>query len=216
MVGTTTFEGGTVVKYSPGSQIELISNQTNPIVNWFNGPYRPVVFTASDDNSAGDEISGSSGSPSGYYANPALNFAAPPSQAISNIRVEFAQQAIAIPGNTFTIDDSQFIYCQNCINLLESTVHLRNALFANNQTNFVNPSYSTATVDAQNVTFSSCGWLASTNSASSLISFSATNCVFVNVTNLSAGISSLTGQHNGFYNDTSFGSAPTTAMAYPF
>jgi hypothetical protein len=71
-------------------------------------------------------------------------------------------------------------------------------------------------VDAQNVTFSGCGWLASTNSAYSLISFTATNCVFVNVTNLSAGITSLTGHCNGFYNDTSFGSSPTTSTTYPF
>ena len=35
-------------------------------------PYHPVVFTAKDDNTVGETISGSTGNPSGYYADPVL------------------------------------------------------------------------------------------------------------------------------------------------
>jgi hypothetical protein len=37
-------------------------------------PWRPVIFTAKDDDSVGDQIRGSTGSPSGFYANPAFYF----------------------------------------------------------------------------------------------------------------------------------------------
>ncbi len=62
--GTSILEGGCVIKYSSGSGLS------------FSGPvktdttaYRPIICTAKDDNTIGDTISGSTGSPSGYYGN---------------------------------------------------------------------------------------------------------------------------------------------------
>ena len=70
--GTTIIEGGTVIKFpntnSPkisitGSGAKVICLATN---------YRPAVLTAKDDNSVGEWITGSTGTPSGYYASTAL------------------------------------------------------------------------------------------------------------------------------------------------
>src|ERR1035438_7204758 len=66
--GTNLFEGGAVIKYTNGASLSI-----GGVVNWQAGPYRPVIFTAKDDNSVGETISGSSGAPSGYYAGTALN-----------------------------------------------------------------------------------------------------------------------------------------------
>lgn len=60
--GTTVLEGGATVKMSTGTYL------------YFNGPldcrtdtHRPAIVTSRDDDSVGESIPGSSGSPSGYY-----------------------------------------------------------------------------------------------------------------------------------------------------
>ena len=58
--GTTTFEGGTVVKLDGSGQINTDPAGT---VVCASGPYRPAVFTSINDNSVGQTISGSSGTP---------------------------------------------------------------------------------------------------------------------------------------------------------
>ena len=57
----TTFEGGAVFKYNTGVSAKL--TVTTPI-NWQGSLYRPVVFTSKTDNSVGELITGSSGTPS--------------------------------------------------------------------------------------------------------------------------------------------------------
>src|SRR5262249_9361084 len=66
--GTTTFEGGAIIKLAPypSSSATIILN--GPSV-WSGGPFRPTVLTARDDNTCGDAISGSSGSPINYYGS---------------------------------------------------------------------------------------------------------------------------------------------------
>jgi hypothetical protein len=58
--GTTTFEGGTVVKYDVNGMLELDPNGT---INCLTGPYHPAVFTSWNDNSLGESIPGNSGTP---------------------------------------------------------------------------------------------------------------------------------------------------------
>lgn len=69
--GNVVFEGGTVVKYSPGGNGEL-SIQAGASIDWRGGIYRPVMLTARDDNSVGEVVAGSTGSPNGYYAGVAI------------------------------------------------------------------------------------------------------------------------------------------------
>jgi hypothetical protein len=58
--GTTTIEGGSVIKYVQTNGCFL---QPAGGVNCATSPYRPAVFTSIDDNSVGETISGSSGNP---------------------------------------------------------------------------------------------------------------------------------------------------------
>ena len=53
--GTTTFEGGTVIKYNTSSTVGL---NILGDVNCATAPYRPAVFTSYNDNSVGEGISG--------------------------------------------------------------------------------------------------------------------------------------------------------------
>lgn len=55
LVGPTTFEGGAVIKYSVGAAL-LAGGATT----FDTTCYRPVVFTAKDDNTVGETISNSS------------------------------------------------------------------------------------------------------------------------------------------------------------
>jgi len=61
LYGTTTIEGGAVIKFAKATATDL--NIYGPL-NCQTGPYRPAIFTVLDDNSVGDAISGSTGSPS--------------------------------------------------------------------------------------------------------------------------------------------------------
>src|SRR5205814_7740267 len=56
--GTTTIEGGAVLKYADFSGLDLLG----PLI-CKTGPYRPAVFTSANDDTVGETISGSSGDP---------------------------------------------------------------------------------------------------------------------------------------------------------
>ncbi len=71
--GTSTIEGGTVVKF--GRSPENTSGDPAGTIS-FNGPidcqttaYRPAIFTAMDDDTVGERISGSCGTPNGYFGS---------------------------------------------------------------------------------------------------------------------------------------------------
>jgi hypothetical protein len=61
LLGTTTIEGGAVVKLNGSGQLDIDLDGT---VVCQTGPYRPGVFTSINDNSLGEIISGSTGTPS--------------------------------------------------------------------------------------------------------------------------------------------------------
>ena len=65
LFGTNRFEGGAVIKYTNNAAL-FNSSTTSPQV--LATAYRPVIFTAQDDNSVGDTISVSTGNPTNYYA----------------------------------------------------------------------------------------------------------------------------------------------------
>jgi hypothetical protein len=209
-----TFEGGTVLKYTNNASVNLESGGG---LNWQASAYRPVVFTARDDNSVGVTISGSTGSPTNYYANPALNIALNGSSTISAsyLRILWASQAI-IDNNygTLSLYHSQLVNCLNGINVpTYGSLSLRNLLFANVATNF-NIIYST-TLNAQNTTFngSSCIIQGTSDYTSPIF----TNCIFANVNQLSNGVVyAFSGSHNGFYSSQTFGTSQVTNTFFPF
>ncbi len=208
--GTNTFEGGAIIKYaSSGPTITVLSSAA---VNWLAAPYRPVVFTAVDDNSAGESFG--SGTPSGYYAGVALDFAGQNVPTLSGFRVLYAQTGfLTSSGSTVpTLRDGQFDICRYAAQFSGSAAYLRNVLFANIRTNFVN--LAAPVVDLQNVTFNNVTSLASIASGSP--DFYLTNCILANVTNAGVSLSSFAGDFNGFYNSPEFGNDTLTNTVSPF
>jgi hypothetical protein len=216
--GSNVFVGGAVIKYATNGSITLQPGATTPSVTFVGSSYRPIVFCAKDDNAVGTAISGSTGSPTGYYANPALNLVSvsPSAPGLSNARFAYAKQALQLAGSNAVISDAQFINCQQGLVVPGGgTFNLRNALFANTQTNVVMGS--NVTVTAENVTFSGSAYLGTGPSSSSSSSFSLTNCILSNVTNLFAGVLSTNADYNGFYQSPSFGTDIAPALgSYPF
>ena len=204
--GVTTFEEGTVIKYAAGASLSVSS------VNWLGTSYHPAILTAKDDNSVGATISGSTGNPSGYYANPALSFSGSPPQTweMANFRIAYAQQAITASSVSFTLSlyDGQIVNCANGIHAPgQGNVFLRNVLFAGDQTAFNDPAL--VSFEGENVTF---GGLTSYvpsflisfyNSGSQPFSFYFKNCIFANYYSYMQGGTpnpnqTLNGDHNGF------------------
>ena len=221
--GTTTFEGGAVLKYGSGSGGAGILDPYGPNyaplnVNWQATAYRPVIFTSMGDNSVGETISGSRGNP-GTYSGPALFFEQSSSTTLANFRIAYAQEAIewANCSGNLSIYNAQFVNCGIGISGGPGSVNLRNVLFANVVSNFY--CGTTMNINAQNVTFSgsasggNCLCVALTGVQTCTL----TNCILANVTNLTKGGSfTLNGGYNGFYNSPTLGTSQFTNTFYPF
>lgn len=107
LYGTTILEGGAVLKYNVNGIVEIDENGT---LDCLTAPYRPAIFTSTNDNSVGATISGSSGAPnfndvSWYY----LAFDGP-NATVHDLRFCYGWQAITENGGntTFTVRDCQF------------------------------------------------------------------------------------------------------------
>ena len=171
--GTLTCEGGTVVKYTNSPVASLAT--TN--LSWATTAFRPAIFTAKDDNTVGQTINASSGSPSGPYGGVALNFSANYASTglVSNARFSYLSNAIACPYSTF-IQDVQFNFCLTVVNALDSNYYLRNVLL-NQCGRFQNGCTSCGiNIEAENSTFDGCTNLVAVPEFSTLY---LTNCIFV-------------------------------------
>lgn len=110
LYGTTTIEGGTVIKYSANGTETIVPSY----LVWKTGPYRPAIFTGQDDDSVGQQITGSSGDPTEtYYGFIALNLASCDTSLVSNARFSFLNTAVAINGfgSAGEMRDVQFNQC---------------------------------------------------------------------------------------------------------
>jgi hypothetical protein len=223
LYGTNTFEGGAVIKYYNGASLSILPISISPGINWQASAYRPVIFTSKDDNSVGEIISGSTGTPTNYYANPALamtGFSSEPT--IAYFRVAYAKQAFSLVGSSSSYSHGQIVNCQGGFTAYGvNHVRLRNVLFGSVQTNFNN--LFSSTIDAQNSTFNSSSYLLTIQDTPSQgVSALFTNCVFANISKLSNNFSSsplffqVAACTNGFYNAPQFGVAPVTNSFYPF
>jgi len=206
--GTNTFEGGTVIKYAANATISAASQ-----IIFDAGMYHPVVFTAKDDNTVGENISGSTGSPSGYYANPALSISSLADHQLSGLRVSYAELAISSPYTSLTLNNAQFVKCDAGISCGNSPLTLNNGLFVNVNTNFVLTATATA-VTANNVTFDNAQVLVTPTNYPPGSYLQLTNCILANVTNV-VGTTVYAG-YNGFYQTAPLGSPTITNTFYPF
>ncbi len=174
--GTTVIEGGSVIKFT---------NDVYYLTLWDavackTSPYHPAVFTAKDDDSIGTSISGSTGTPSGYYCQGIdilMNQC-----ALSNIRFSFAENAF-IPEGPMTLTNCQFLNCDKVFEAAGDVprVHLYNALIYSVGTVF-NGGGDMA-VDIEQTTIHLCNTLTLADDSGEDSSVSMTNCLLVGVTN---------------------------------
>ena len=114
--GTNFLEGGTVLKYSKYTGLGNLDANVRIYgrLRIQTAPYRPAVFTAKDDDTVGETISGSTGNPSGYYAYTPLYFISQTDPLdIHDLRSSYAVYGLLIQnaGGPVTVRNSQF--CKN-------------------------------------------------------------------------------------------------------
>ena len=128
LTGTTKLEGGAVLKYAPDATLDV----RGPL-ECLTGPYRPVVLTAKLDNTVGESVT--NGTPSGYYANPALRIdseVGAPACVLTNLRVAWADRAIVFEtGSNHFVAHAQFVNCREALCPYTAEARVWNALFAN-------------------------------------------------------------------------------------
>jgi RHS repeat-associated protein len=123
LVGVTTLEGGAVLKYSIGGTLQI-----GGVLNCETTPYRPAVFTSTNDNSVGDIINGSSGSPDFEDVNDFLVFDQT-NVTLHDLRFCYSEQAIqdSPEPNTYNIWNCQFLNVN--MSIWAYDVNLYNVLF---------------------------------------------------------------------------------------
>lgn len=109
--GTTTFEGGTCLKYTTAGSVVVSGS-----VACKSSPYSPIVFTASDDNSVGDVVSTAGVIQTNGYANPALYFSYASNPGITNAIFRYCKTAIRsdiypTTSSALILTSSQIIDC---------------------------------------------------------------------------------------------------------
>ncbi len=212
--GTFTFEGGAVLKYARSAALGFVVGPPTIKINWLASAYRPVILTAADDGSVGDAVT--TNSPSGYYANPALEIISANTK-LNHLRVRYAQLGLEFVSNSgLTVSDAQLVNCQQGVLLNYGNIVVENALFANVLTNFSSLYY--ATIRVQNATMANSVYLETGQnppfSSGSTLSF--TNCIFANITNYYNSADTFLGDHNGFYHFAELWTNPSTNNFYPF
>jgi hypothetical protein len=222
--GAVTFQGGAIVKLARGASLNA-SGSSLSISTVLNG-WRPVILTASDDNTAGETISGSTGSPTGYYGAPALGITRPTSVTVTNFRILYAQEAVRIVGpgtpttatTPFPLYDFQFVNCRNGVTVSQTNASLRNVLFANVATNLVTSNYCNISVENGTFGTSTCA-VARVYSGGSNPNVYFTNSIFANVQSPTVGSTvGLVANYCGFYNSSgTYGSLNSqTVTTSPF
>lgn len=179
LYGTTTIEGGTVVKFgtNSGAQINVVDS-----ILCKTGPYRPAVFTAKDDDTVGQTISGSTGSPTQHYGGVGLvlPLSYDPPTTLQGMRFIRLRTGLDCGnGGSFLLRDLQFVGCRYPLAVAGGVHDLLNVLIHDADTAF----YGGGVVAAAHLTVNKCAVLADdVIEYGSLLT--ATNCLFVSVTNL--------------------------------
>lgn len=227
--GATTIEGGAVFKYpnSTGTTptpVTAYIKLNNPLT-CRTSDHRPAIFTAADDENIGESLwetwSGWTGDPTGkHYANPALWVHFLSSTTLSNLRFNYAQEAVLVwgsSGSSTTVSHAQLVNCIRGIKITGSgtgcgiTVTVNNSLFSG----VVYPltANSLGSANLYHCTIDTSTVLVSATSSSS---FSFINSILANITTLSTGNPSVSGNYNGFYLAPQFGSNRQFETENPF
>jgi hypothetical protein len=197
ITGTTTIEGGTVVKYTNSATAQI----TGTNIVCLTAAYSPGVFTSMNDNSVGSTITGSTGTPSvgtAYYLS--YGSLGANSLVLRNLRFSYAYEAISgtinsIGANSVEVWDCQFFDCDYAINTIVDysftgtdpgfPIYLYNVLCSRLSYGF--PSLNSSghlAINAVNMTGDQIGTfdLAGTIMSGTQNTCFATNCLFTSVT----------------------------------
>lgn len=218
--GTTIFEPGTVLKYAPGTEISFSFSST-PDIQCQGTPYRPIIFTARDDDSVGQPVNDSLHTISGSYATCVLSMGGPNLSSASYFRILHASNGMFFYGGTPTISDAQFVDCQTAFKFQFCPINVYNTLFSGVSTIFYNNiNFSQESYSIQNVTFDNVGCIFDNAAGGSwpALQVGIANSILANITQVTSGGNiSLGGNNNGFYNcTTTFGGSQFSSTDNPF
>ncbi|MCW5556978.1 MAG: hypothetical protein KIT22_03950, partial [Verrucomicrobiae bacterium] len=180
--GTTILEGGAVIKFP------VLTNDARLYVNGTlvckTSRYRPAVFTAKDDNSVGETISGSTGNPgTSAYANYGLRLVGSSAYRVEHVRFCNADNALTFANAVSnTVMNAQFVNCRHSIfNTSSGACGIYNVLIdtvVSGSCGFSDGGSSKA-LYGENVTVRGAANLRTTVSGTTL---TLTNCLVINVT----------------------------------
>lgn len=195
--GTTTIEGGAVLKFPEDGSGGLDCDQ----VVCESTAYRPAVFTSENDNSVGETLPESSGTPaegsSGYLE-------VSDSVGLNHCRFSYAGTAVTFLDASM-VTDSQFLQCN--YGIVGGNVEVENAL-ASGCYIFID-----ALPTCENITVDN-GYCAADQDGNF------TNCVFSDMANIVADVydegAVPSGAFNGFYSSPEFGANTIVDASYPY
>lgn len=196
LTGTTTIEGGAVIKYAPGAPSSSQSLMIYGTLALKTSDFLPAVFTARDDNTVGETISGSTGVPTGNYAYVALYFpwASTDPRMFENLRFSYAFFSIYAPySGPVTVRNVQVLngYCGPYVGNVGAKI--QNCLIANT-------TYGVVGENSADVEVTHCTFSAVTNAfwASGTGTIRLTNSTFRSVISYGS-YPDITGDRNGTY-----------------
>lgn len=131
--GTARIESA-VVKYAPGASLEILGS-----IECDTGAGYPAIFTALDDDTVGVMIPGSTGSPSGWYAEEAL--ALHNGGELRYVHIRHARTGVRSMGGDYRILHSQFVRCQSGLVTDTGNFYAGNLLMSRVWTNFAGSRY---------------------------------------------------------------------------
>ena len=148
--GTTTIEGGTVIKFSDdnGEYLSVGGGLVCP-----SGQYQMAVLTSQDDDTVGETISGSSHSPVTGTQNCYLQSVFDYELALKNLRFAYAYTGF-LQGGVTDVRDCQFVNCAYGIMFnggddYGNSIYLGNDLFSGGSVALSNPAMNPAIVGEQ-------------------------------------------------------------------
>ncbi len=216
--GTTTIEGGAVIKYDNSAAASL--TVSGPLVCKTDG-YRPAVFTSKNDNSVGETVSGSTGNPISlpFYSTALKLTGTYNSHTLENLRFGYFNVGVQFEGSygsALTLRHLQFKICGTavkCTSITSAPLYAGNLLLADVTTGFESAYGVYAQIE--NVTAHQVYSFANFVNTS-YSSLAVKNGIFVNVSTVANSGLPTTGEINAFYNTASFGTAPISLTANPF
>ena len=173
LYGTTTIEGGAIVKYQRCASVNVLG----PVV-CLTGPYRPAVFTGFDDLAFGPRVADGTGTPTGWYATNALALVA--GGDLKYLVFRYAYVGVSCGSTNFSLSDCQFYSCYNAVSAVESAFTNCNVLMTQVELPYV---LSSSTGRVEHLTCDQAAWLAVDPSSPSTSALTLVNSITTGITN---------------------------------